>query len=190
MKKFNNNPEISIVFFGETWSGKTCLLNRYFTNTYKIHPPTVMPNYLLKEQKRKIDNNEVTIRVRLIDTPGQIRYISTNQLILARAQGIVLIYDITSLETFTSLNELIKIANQCNSSSKILIGLKLDLEDKRVIQKEEAEAFSNKYKMKYYEISALNGEKVNELFDDIMNYFIMNNISFIKEQMTYKPITI
>ena len=50
---------------------------------------------------------------------------------------------------------------------KILIGNKLDLEDERQVQKEEAETFAESIGCKYYEGSAKTGYNISEALDEI-----------------------
>ena len=171
--------KISIGFFGESYAGKTCLLGRFFTGTYKMLPPTVIPTTTLFVKQIKIKDKDISLTVNFIDTPGQSRYLDINKIVMKNLQGIVLVYDITALETFNTLKTLISVANECNCSPSVLIGLKLDLENERVIKKEEALAFAKINGMKYFEVSALNGDNVNQLFDDIISYIVEKNTSLI-----------
>lgn len=175
--KTNNNDnttklKLSIAFFGESFAGKSCLLGKFFTGTYKMLPPTIIPTTTNYKKQITIKDKKLSLLVNLIDTPGQIRYIDINKTIMKIAQGIVLVYDITALDTFNTLKTLISVVNECNSCPRVLIGLKLDLENERVIKKEEVLTFAKKNGMKYFEVSALNGDNVNQLFDDIISYVV------------------
>ena len=79
------------------------------------------------------------------------------------ADGFLLIFAINDRESFTSLNERLKKINKNNKGNipLILVGNKCDLEDKREVNKQEAENFAKKYGAKYYETSALTDQNGN-----------------------------
>ena len=51
----------------------------------------------------------------------------------------------------------------------IVLGNKLDLNDKRVISKEEGEETAKKYNIFFYEVSAENGENIESVFMELTN---------------------
>ena len=56
-----------------------------------------------------------------------------------------------------------------------LVGNKIDLNENRVIEKDEAEKYVEENNLQYFEVSAKTGEGINELFEDVTNK-IMNKI--------------
>ena len=71
--------------------------------------------------------------------------------------------------------------------SKILIGNKSDLEDKREVSREEAEKFAESIGCKYYECSAKTGENISDALDEIarITYF---NVKDNKELINHDSI--
>ena len=61
--------------------------------------------------------------------------------------------------------------------SKVLIGNKSDLQEKREVTKEEAEDFAQSIKCQYFESSAKTGENINEALDEIarLTYFYVKD---------------
>ena len=60
---------------------------------------------------------------------------------------------------------------------KFLVGNKVDLEDKRIINKEEANKFAEEHNLPYIETSAKDGINIEELFDKSLDkYLVGNNI--------------
>ena len=49
----------------------------------------------------------------------------------------------------------------------VLLGNKLDLNDKRAVNKEEGQKLASNLNCKYIEVSAKTGEKIDEAFDEI-----------------------
>ena len=76
------------------------------------------------------------------------------------ANGILLIFDITSLDSF---------------KVKILIGNKCDLEEEREISKDEGEAFAMRNGMQYIETSTKINTNCNESFEDLAKIMIEYN---------------
>ena len=55
---------------------------------------------------------------------------------------------------------------------KFLVGNKVDLEDKRIINKEEANKFAEEHNLPYIETSAKDGINIDELFDESIDKFL------------------
>lgn len=78
----------------------------------------------------------------------------------------MVVYDITSLDSFENLNSwLIEIEkNASKNVYKILIGNKCDLEEKREVSYEQGKEFADTYGMKFIETSAKTNNNVQESF--------------------------
>ena len=81
-----------------------------------------------------------------------------------KAQGIFVLYDITNESSFNDLKNWIDlIKEEGNSDIPILIvGNKLDLKDRRVVEKEKAMEYAEQQKMDYIETSSLTRENINK----------------------------
>ena len=51
---------------------------------------------------------------------------------------------------------------------KILVGNKLDMTEERAVPKEDAEKMASEYGVQYFETSALTGDGISEMMDNIM----------------------
>ena len=78
----------------------------------------------------------------------------------------MVVYDITNRESFEHLNSwLIEIEKNGNKNVyKLLIGNKSDLDDQRVIKKEEGEEFASINGMEFFETSAKTAYQVQDAF--------------------------
>jgi GTPase SAR1 family protein len=63
-----------------------------------------------------------------------------------------------------------------DSILKILVGNKCDLKDLRVINYEKGVSFGAKYDMPFYEVSAKTDININELFNDIAQKLVEQNM--------------
>ena len=184
----NNKKKIflaNIITLGNGQVGKTSLIIKYVDNTFSLnYIQTLGMDFKIKMVK--LQNSE-EIRVKLTDTAGQERFGSLSSNYLKKANGIILIYDITNRESFEALNNW---ADEIKEKSKsdearpiILIGNKLDLEKNRCISKAEGENFAknNCGGINFYETSCKTGENVenaiNDLVSQVYNKYSGNNLN-------------
>ena len=83
-------------------------------------------------------------------------------------------FDITNKATFDAIAIWVE-AIEKNASAdiqKVLVGNKADLEHMRAVQTDEAKELADKYKMDYFETSALTGDNVEEAFTKLFTLSI------------------
>ena len=117
--------------------------------------------------------NKHLLRVIIIDTAGQERYRSLGRMYYKQADGILLVFDITNKKTFEELTNyyLDEIRNNCKINVPlILLGNKLDLEEKREVPSREALTFALKNKYLYFETSCKNNINIIESFELLIEY--------------------
>ena len=166
----SNIENYKIAIIGNQHVGKTTILSRYkYEATDDTYAPTVGIDFLTKN----VFLEDKTIRLIMWDTAGQERFKSLIPSYLKNANCIILTYDITDRSSFTSLNKWLSDArdNIVEGTYLILCGNKIDLNDKRVIAKEDAEKFAKDNNIDYAETSATTGEGINELFNTIIGKF-------------------
>ena len=66
-----------------------------------------------------------------------------------------------------------------------MVGNKSDLIDKRVVEKEEANKFSEEHNLPYIETSAKDGINIDELFDKSLDKYLIG-INFKNEEKNIK----
>ena len=109
-----------------------------------------------------------TVKLLLYDTAGQERFRKIASNYYNGTDCVFLVFDITNYETFKILSfwmdELSERLNQNQTDLEIiLIGNKSDLAESRKVTREDAEEVAEKMKMKYFEISAMKGDGLEEL---------------------------
>ena len=130
-------------------------------------------------------------KLKIWDTAGQKRYINIISPYIKIAQGIMLVYDITDLQSFEDLNSwLIEIEKYAsNNVYKILVGNKSDMERERKVTVKEGKDFAAQYNMKFFETSAKESTNVSEAFitmtRDIINPYNKINIFKPKNKNDY-----
>ena len=117
----------------------------------------------------KIKNSILSIY--LGDFWGQECYFSARIYEVQKADGIILIYDITDNESFESSKYFYddKIKSLCKENiKKLLLGNKCDLKEKRVIIREQGLKFASENNYKFKEISCCTNENVFEAFEEFI----------------------
>jgi small GTP-binding protein len=159
--------EGKLITLGDSMVGKTSLILRFLENLFT-------PNYLstigfdLKKKMVKLDNGE-KIKLVIYDTAGQERFKSLSRNYIKKADGILIVYDITNKQSFINVENWIKCARE-EITKKIpmfLVGNKSDMDDLRVINQEDGENLSEQFGLKFYETSCKNGNNVENCFKDL-----------------------
>ena len=172
-----------ILILGESEVGKTSLLLKYVDHVFpEQHIATIGVEY----KDKFIIRDNYDIRLQIWDTAGQERFHSIAKNIYRNTNGVLYVYDITKRESFANIKGWIKDLQNVDVDIKgIILGNKSDLEENRVIQKEELADFSKKYKMPYLETSAKDNINVNEAFELIVDELLKdNNQSFLIEKFS------
>jgi small GTP-binding protein len=159
-----------IVIIGDQHVGKTSILSRYkYEVVETVYSPTVGIDFLTKN----VFFEDKTIRLIMWDTAGQERFKSLIPSYLKNANCVILTYDITEKSSFNSLGKWLSDVkdNVSEGTFIILCGNKIDLNNKRVISKEEGEKFAKDNNIAFAETSASTGQGINEMFNTILSNF-------------------
>ena len=158
-----------VLLLGDSSVGKTCFLLRYCDRTFQeAHLSTIGLDYRLKSMTL---NNEKNIKLQIWDTAGQDRFRALTKNYYKGANGIILIYDISTTQTFENVKVWInQIKEEANANVIIyLVGNKIDLpKDKRTVSEEEGQKLVDEYKFLFKEASAKEGTNVNEIFQELV----------------------
>ena len=169
-----------IVIIRDQHVGKTSIISKYKYETIEDnYAPTVGIDFLTKN----VFLEDKTIRLIMWDTAGQERFKSLIPSYLKNAHSIILTYDITSKNSFNSLNKWLEdIKNHVQDNVFIVLcGNKIDLNNKRQVNFEDAQKFAKDNDLVYIETSAITGEGINKLFDLITKSFYDGGINIGNE---------
>ena len=166
----SNIENYKIAIIGNQHVGKTTILSRYkYETTDDSYAPTVGIDFLTKN----VFLEDKTIRLIMWDTAGQERFKSLIPSYLKNANCVILTYDITEKSSFSALGKWLSDVkdNVVEGTFIILCGNKIDLNNKRVISKEEGEEFAKENNIAFAETSATTGQGIDELFNTILANF-------------------
>ena len=164
----NNNKNLTkisykIVLIGNTQVGKTCFFKRLTKgifaekNISTIGIDRAKITKIISVPEDPFDSSskekEIEFSIDFFDTAGQERYRSITSGYYKNSHGLLLLYDITNKKSFEDVEVWMqsvldnlgdKGSNKKKNYSLILIGNKIDLEENRVITKEEGEEICKK----------------------------------------------
>lgn len=158
--------KFKICVIGSAGCGKSCMVDQLIN---KKLSDEVKPTVGVEYRPYQFTINDYIIQLELWDTAGQERYNAVTKTYFRSAVGCVLVYDTTQQSSF---NELTFWLNQFRQFADpnaiiILVGNKIDLEDKREIQSDVAEQFAKDNMLTYVETSAVTGQNIRETFERV-----------------------
>ena len=157
-----------VLLLGDACTDKSLFLLRYTDKTFQdIHMATISLDYRLKTMKLKKGKN---IKLQIWDTAGQDRFRAITKDYYKGSHGIILLYDVTNLQSFENIKSWINQIREEASPNVViyLVGSKIDLEEERKVTKKDGEKLAEEFGLPFLEASGKSGINVNEVFDDIV----------------------
>ncbi|XP_075632042.1 ras-related protein Rab-44 isoform X2 [Balearica regulorum gibbericeps] len=151
----------NVLFVGDSHVGKTSFLYRLHADTFNPHlNATVGLDYQVKNIV--VDNKHFALR--LWDSAGQERYHSITKQFFRKADGVVLMYDITSEYSFSDVQYWLSCIQEGaeDGVAILLLGNKTDCAAERRVPTEEGERLAKAHQLMFYECSAASGHNVSE----------------------------
>ena len=158
-----------LIIVGDTNVGKTNIMSKYIKDQFNITSKSTI-GVEFGTKILEIDNKKV--KAQIWDTAGQERYKSITSAYYKGAKGAFIVYDITNKSTFESVDKWIKDLNSYGDKNltMLLIGNKSDLEDKRIINKEEGEEKAKSFELGFIETSAF-----DIMLKEVLKRYIVEN---------------
>ncbi|OMJ66015.1 hypothetical protein SteCoe_37297 [Stentor coeruleus] len=154
-----------LLIIGDSGVGKSCFLLQFIEGDFKEdHNVTIGVEYGAKT----VTIAGKQIKLQIWDTAGQESFRAITRSFYRNANGVILMYDLTRLESFENLEDWLR-EIRLNSDPEVvvyLVGNMLDLADEeREVETSAAEKFANDKKLDgFIEASAKTAEHVAEVF--------------------------
>lgn len=155
--------QFKLVLLGESAVGKSSLVLRFVKGQFHEYQESTIGAAFLTQT---VCLDDATVKFEIWDTAGQERYHSLAPMYYRGAQVAIVVYDITTPESFNRAKTWVK-ELQRQASPNIVIALagnKVDLEDKRMVEETDAKTYAQENGLLYIETSAKTATNVNELF--------------------------
>ncbi|XP_064374468.1 LOW QUALITY PROTEIN: EF-hand calcium-binding domain-containing protein 4B [Dromaius novaehollandiae] len=162
-ERINSVPDhlFKIIFVGNSSVGKTSFLRRFCEDRFfPGTPATVGVDYSVKTVT--VDNSQVALQ--LWDTAGQERYRSITKQFFRKADGVIVMYDITAKDTFTAVKQWLMSIEEATGENipVLLLGNKTDNEKEREVPNGMGEHLAMDYNLIFYECSACSGHNIKK----------------------------
>ncbi|MFW9971115.1 MAG: Rab family GTPase [Candidatus Odinarchaeota archaeon] len=158
---------VKIIIFGESDVGKTTLTKQYMTGQFETDMENTM-GVNIGIKKIIIENLKVVVQI--WDLAGDERFEFIFPTFIRGISGGILIYDITKTSNLNNLDKWINLyssllSKEVKKTPLLIVGNKLDLQDKRAIYIEEIIKSVGDYKiLDIIECSAKTGQNVDLAF--------------------------
>lgn len=166
-----------LCIFGSGGVGKTTLIKRYVTKIFEEDiKMTIGADFSIKNVE--VDGKTITLRI--WDFAGEERFRVLLPSFAKGADGGIFMFDITRYSSIKDIDDWLAIFEYFVSESGnkipiVMVGGKIDLEDKRSVQTEEAMELSKSHNLQgYFECSSKTGNNVEDVFEYIAKKMIEN----------------
>uniref|UniRef100_A0A0C9RGR0 TSA: Wollemia nobilis Ref_Wollemi_Transcript_25904_1044 transcribed RNA sequence n=1 Tax=Wollemia nobilis TaxID=56998 RepID=A0A0C9RGR0_9CONI len=160
------NISAKLVLLGDMGTGKSSLVLRFAKGQFfDFQESTIGAAFF----SHSLALNEATIKFEIWDTAGQERYHSLAPMYYRGAAAAIVVYDITSLDSFIRAKKWVQELQRQGTPNMVmaLAGNKADLVTKRKVEPEEAQTYAKENGLFLIETSAKTAQNVNELFYEI-----------------------
>ena len=180
---------VKLVLLGDSGVGKTSLAFRFVHNSYQpfveatIGATYLSRNLVVPEQAPQNTVDDATnttstkssssprkaVELKIWDTAGQERYQSLTPLYFRGAGAALLVYDVTKLHSYQTLQRWVRELQHGGPENVLLtiVGNKCDLAAERTVLQQDAAAYAESIGAVYMEASAKTGENVVSIFESI-----------------------
>ena len=174
MSTDSESEKISIIMIGDTSVGKSTLMRKFISGQFS---DSLAPTLGIELYKKEITINDKQYLYRIWDTCGQERFRSLSKNYFHNSDGIMLLFDLNSKNSFDNLDKWFNSIKEsgCEEIPLILVGTKCDL--KNMISEELINNFINENQsiQKYYKSSAKSNIGIEEPFIELGKLIIKKN---------------
>eukprot|EP00035_Acanthoeca_spectabilis_P019934 m.430305 g.430305 ORF g.430305 m.430305 type:complete len:190 (+) comp17145_c0_seq1:135-704(+) len=159
--------EYKLVVLGSGGVGKSALTVQFVQGIFvEKYDPTIEDSY---RKQVEVDGHQCMLEI--LDTAGTEQFTAMRDLYMKNGQGFVLVYSITAQGTFGDLTDLraqILRVKDNDVVPMVMVGNKCDLEEERVVSREQGQSQAKSFGCSFLEASAKNKINVNEIFYDLV----------------------
>lgn len=156
-----------MVVLGSGGVGKSALTVKFVSGTFvDRYDPTIEDFY-----RKEIEVDGQPSVLEILDTAGTEQFASMRDLYIKNGQGFVIVYSITSFQTFMDIKSMRDQIVRVKGTEKVpvvLVGNKADLSHQREVSTEEGQALAQMWNCSFLETSAKTTKNVNNVFIDVV----------------------
>ncbi|XP_070566562.1 EF-hand calcium-binding domain-containing protein 4B-like isoform X2 [Ptychodera flava] len=150
-----------VVFVGDSGVGKSSFIYRFCKDSFKSNfSATIGVDF----QVKNVIVDRKMIALQLWDTAGQERFRSITKQYFRKADGVLVVYDISSESSFTNVRNWMTSVSEGVEEGTVtmILGNKVDIEEQRQVKQKDGHKLAEEYESLFYEASAKSGYSVDE----------------------------
>lgn len=150
-----------IVFVGNSAVGKTSFLRRFCEDRFS---PGMTATVGIDYRVKTVCVDDTQVALQLWDTAGQERYRCITQQFFRKADGVIVMYDLTAKQSFLSVRHWLSSVEEAVGDyiPVLLLGNKIDNEKEREVPRGLGEQLAKENNLIFYECSAYSGHNTKE----------------------------
>ena len=152
--------KFNIFVIGESLVGKTCIIKSFCKQGFKYDE---FPTVCLENFKTPMTYDNIEYQFKFFDISGKDKYKKIVSPKFRLADGFIYVFSIDNTDSLNKIDKWIQLVDESTKikKKKILIGNKIDI-TKREIANETALNFAKERNMKYFEVSAKTGYRIED----------------------------
>lgn len=159
--------EYKVVVLGSGGVGKSALTVKFVSGAFvEKYDPTIEDFY-----RKEIEVDGAPSVLEILDTAGTEQFASMRDLYIKNGQGFIVVYSITSLQTFQDIKTMKEQIARVKGTDRVpmlLVGNKSDLAHQREVHASEGQSLAQVWGCPFLESSAKITQNVNEVFIEIV----------------------
>ena len=174
---------VKVAMLGQSTVGKTCIVHRFLNSRFGNEELTVGVSFSTKIINLK--NGKKVVKLYIWDTAGQEKYRSLASMYYKEVDAAIIVYDITSKESFEGVRYWIGELHESGPSNVVIyiVGNKSDLMNSSEVPLSEAESLAKSINAIFRQTSAKENIGINDLFYDICLDVINSHESNSKQSL-------
>eukprot|EP00479_Gromia_sphaerica_P010523 TRINITY_DN4867_c0_g1_i1.p1 TRINITY_DN4867_c0_g1~~TRINITY_DN4867_c0_g1_i1.p1 ORF type:complete len:210 (-),score=28.85 TRINITY_DN4867_c0_g1_i1:476-1105(-) len=178
---------LKVVMIGDSGVGKSCLLKRFSSGEFE---PGYISTIGVDFEIRTLTIEQKTVKLQIWDTAGQERFHNITTSYYRGAHCIMLVYDVTSGQSFKNVPRWLNQIKQYGSKDVkvLLVGNKTDLVEKRIVSYNDALDLAKELSLEVMETSAKDATNVDKAFLKIATEALKTRISKVQEVRSHDPV--
>ncbi|XP_044264645.1 putative ras-related protein Rab-5B [Tribolium madens] len=160
-----------VVLLGNSGVGKTSVFTRCIQDVFQPRASATVGS-ICYFKSFLIESS--TVKLEIWDTAGMERFRGITYMYYRHADAAIIFFDITSRDSFQEVKFWVnELRNNnvnfiaANNNLLSIVGNKVDLTSQREVLRDEAYQYAKEEGAVYYECSAMSGQGVQELFEDV-----------------------
>ena len=170
-----------ILMVGDSGVGKSCMLLPFVDQEYnETYISTIGVDFRIKT----VEMEGKKVKLMIWDTAGQERFRTITSSYYRGAQGVMIVYDVTSDRSFSNvkqwLSEIHRFAGE--NIEKVLVGNKSDQTSRKEVDYDTGKTLAEDLGIMFTETSAKNGNNIKQLFLSLASQILKNKQNTLNDK--------